>query len=92
MIRVNNRDFEWFEGLTVKKMLELKRYTFPEIVVKINGVYIPPEDYEITPINDGDEVLALHMFGGGWTKIKFRTKAFNFVETKITYYYRNIVF
>jgi len=62
---VNNRDFEWFEGLTVKKLLELKTYTFPEIVVKINGEYIPPEKYTATIIKDGDEVLALHMFGGG---------------------------
>ncbi|WP_457557454.1 sulfur carrier protein ThiS [Candidatus Harpocratesius sp.] len=65
MIQVNNRDFEWFEGLTVKKLLELKRYTFPEIVVKINNIYIPPEEYEKTLIEDGDDVLALHMFGGG---------------------------
>ncbi|MCF2140658.1 MAG: sulfur carrier protein ThiS [Candidatus Lokiarchaeota archaeon] len=65
MIQVNNRDFEWFEGLTVKKLLELKRYTFPEIVVKINNIYIPPEEYEKTQIKDGDNVLALHMFGGG---------------------------
>ena len=65
MITINNREFEWFEGLTVKKLLELKRYTYPKITVKINGKYIEEDLYESTTIQDGDEVLALHMFGGG---------------------------
>lgn len=65
MIRVNNREFDWFEGLTVSKLLEIKHYTYPKIIVKINDLYIPPEKYSSTLIEDGDEVLALHMFGGG---------------------------
>ncbi len=65
MITVNNRDFQWFEGMTVAKMLELHRYTFPEIMVKINGIYVEKLDYADTLIHDGDAVLAIHMFGGG---------------------------
>lgn len=65
MIRVNNRPIEYFEDMTVKTLLDHLRYTFPEITVKVNGVYIPKEDYPHTCINDGDDVLALHMFGGG---------------------------
>ncbi|MHA1520801.1 MAG: sulfur carrier protein ThiS [Promethearchaeota archaeon] len=67
MIRVNNRDFSYDgdEVLTVALLFEIKRFTFPDIVVKINGVYIPPEDYADTPIHDGDDVMALHIFGGG---------------------------
>ena len=65
MITVNNRDFQWFEGMTVAKMLDLHNYTFPEIMVKINGKYIEKPDYAQTLIYDGDEVLAIHMFGGG---------------------------
>ena len=65
MILINNREFEWFEGMTVEKLLELKGYTFPQIIVKINGDYILPEKYSITKIADGNNVLALHMFGGG---------------------------
>lgn len=65
MITVNNRDFQWFEGMTVAKMLELHKYTFPEIMVKINGQFVEKTDYKDTHIQDGDEVLAIHMFGGG---------------------------
>ena len=65
MIQVNNRPSEWFENLTVKKLLEIKNYTFPNIIVKINDVFIPKSKYESTFIEDGDNVLALHMFGGG---------------------------
>ena len=65
MIQVNNRPSEWFENLTVKKLLEIKNYTFPNIIVKINDKFIPKSKYESTFIEDGDNVLALHMFGGG---------------------------
>ena len=65
MIQVNNRSSEWFENLTVKKLLEIKNYTFPNIIVKINDEFIPKSKYDTTFIEDGDNVLALHMFGGG---------------------------
>ena len=65
MIQLNNRPSEWFENLTVKKLLELKNYTFPNITVKINDVFIPEREYGSTFVKDGDNVLAIHMFGGG---------------------------
>lgn len=65
MIQVNNRPIDYFENMTVKTLLEHLNYTYPKIIVKINGEYIPKEKYAITSIKDGDEVLALHMFGGG---------------------------
>ena len=65
MIQVNNRPSEFFEKLTVKKLLEIKNYTFPNIIVKINDEFIPKSKYDTTFIEDGDNVLALHMFGGG---------------------------
>ena len=65
MIQVNNRPLEFSEGLTVKKLLEIKNYTFPNITVKINDEFIPKSKYDTTFIKDGDNVLALHMFGGG---------------------------
>lgn len=65
MIKVNDRDFEWEEGLTVVKLLEKKRYTFPKIIVRINGQLIKKEDWPNTIINDGDDVKAIHVFAGG---------------------------
>ena len=65
MILINNRKHEWHQGLTVQSLLKEMRYTYPDIIVKINGKFIPKKDYAETEISDGDEVLALHMFGGG---------------------------
>ncbi|MBO8137860.1 MAG: sulfur carrier protein ThiS [Desulfotomaculum sp.] len=65
MIKVNGRDFPWEEGLTVKKLLEKKNYTFPSIVIKINGRTIPEDQWDKTIINDGDDVKAIHLITGG---------------------------
>ena len=66
MIRVNNRDeIEWQEGLTVTGLLELFRYTFPDIIVKINGELIHREEYPTRTIPDGADVRVIHMIAGG---------------------------
>ena len=65
MIKVNGRDKEWEEKLTVELLLEKCKYTFPLIMVKINGKYIPKEKYEDTAIIDGDDVQVVHSIAGG---------------------------
>ncbi|MFZ5353118.1 MAG: sulfur carrier protein ThiS [Bacillota bacterium] len=65
MIKVNGRDFQWEEGLTVEKLLQQKNYTYPKLIVKINNVLIQPEQYASTPIRDGDDVKAIHLLAGG---------------------------
>ncbi|KAB3526760.1 sulfur carrier protein ThiS [Alkaliphilus serpentinus] len=65
MIKVNTKDFEWEEGLTVQRLLDKKKYTFTKIIVKINGNIINKEDYDSTIINDGDDVKVIHLLAGG---------------------------
>ncbi|HBW38275.1 MAG TPA: thiamine biosynthesis protein ThiS [Desulfosporosinus sp.] len=65
MIKLNNRDCEWQEELTVQELLKLKTYTYPRIIVYINSKIISPEDYSSTIIQDGDEVKAIHLMAGG---------------------------
>ena len=65
MIQVNGKPMTWVEGMTVSSMLKEKKYVFAKIVVKINGTYVPPQRYEDTIIQDGDEVQAIHMLAGG---------------------------
>jgi sulfur carrier protein len=66
MIRVNNRDeVAWEEGLTVSALLERFRYTFPHIIVKIDGKAISPEAYETCVIPDGVDVRVIHLIAGG---------------------------
>ena len=65
MIKLNNRDFPWENNLTIEKLLEIKRYTFPKIIVKINETYIPKNDYATTLIHDNDDVKVIHLLAGG---------------------------
>ncbi len=65
MIQVNNRPVDWFEGMTITSLFHQMNYTYSDIIVKVNGVFIPKEKYSETFIRDNDDVLALHMFGGG---------------------------
>lgn len=65
MIKVNNRDFPWTDNLSVKKLLKLKKYTYPKIIVKINGKYIPKEEYANTLIKDNEDVKVIHLLAGG---------------------------
>lgn len=65
MILVNGRQSEWQEGLTVRKLLEIKKFSYPRITIIINGSVVLPEDYDTMPINDGDDVQAIHLMAGG---------------------------
>ena len=72
MIRINNREFEWEQGLTIESLLtNLKatgKYDFilsSNITVIINKYVIQPEEYQNRSIYDGDEIrLYPHIVGG----------------------------
>lgn len=65
-IILNNRE-ENFDGdkLTVEEMLDRKKFTFKMRIVKINGMFIPKEEYNYTVISDGDNVQMLYLMSGG---------------------------
>jgi thiamine biosynthesis protein ThiS len=66
MIRVNDKfDVEWQEGMTVDSLLEILNFTFPMIVVSVNGKVVPRNEYETTRIEDNDEVKVIHLIAGG---------------------------
>ena len=53
------------ESLSVRELLTDMKFTFPLIIVKINGRLIKKEDYERVFIGDGDNVEAIHLMSGG---------------------------
>jgi sulfur carrier protein len=66
VIRVNRRDeVEWEDGLTVRALLEQLRYSFPHIIVTINGEVVPYEEYPTRTIPDQADVQVLHLIAGG---------------------------
>jgi len=65
MIKVNGRDREWEENLTVELLLKKCKYSFPLIMVKVSGKYIPKEKYKDTAIMNEDDVQVIHSIAGG---------------------------
>jgi len=66
VIYVNDRDeVEWEEGLTVSDLLERFRYTFPHIIVTIDGEVVPRDEYPTHAIADDADVRVMHLIAGG---------------------------
>lgn len=65
MIKVNTEDSPWHPGMSVRALLDEKLFTFRHIIVRVNGEYVPEEQYEKQLIKDGDDVLVLHLMAGG---------------------------
>lgn len=51
--------------MTVRNLLDEKLFTFRHIIVRVNGEYVPEEDYETQRIQDEDDVFVLHLMAGG---------------------------
>jgi thiamine biosynthesis protein ThiS len=66
MIRVNDKlEIEWRAGMTVTILLAECEFTHHHIVVSVNGTLVPKEEYPTRLIADGDQVLVVHILGGG---------------------------
>ena len=53
------------EQLTISELLEVKNFSFKMLVIKLNGTLIKKTEYDSTPVNDGDDVMVLHLISGG---------------------------
>ena len=66
MILVNRRDeVAWEEGLTVARLLERLRFTFPHIIVSINGELVRRDEYGTRAVPDEADVRVVHLMAGG---------------------------
>ena len=65
MLKVNNSDHPFREGMTIKSLMDEKGFVFHRIIVKLNGKVIEDMNFPNTVLNDGDDVQAIHVFAGG---------------------------
>ncbi|MDX9954447.1 MAG: sulfur carrier protein ThiS [Anaerolineae bacterium] len=66
MITLNKREeLGWHEGLTVEALLKQKTFTYPHIVVSINGTVVDHDAYAATLIPDEADVRVIHLIAGG---------------------------
>ncbi len=65
-IRLNGEQTH-FEGesMSVRALLAAKSWSFPLIVVRVNGALVARGDWDSFAVRDGDEVDALHLVSGG---------------------------
>jgi len=63
---LNNREESFKESiLTISQLLELKKYTFKMLVIKVNGILIKKDEYDTFTVNSGDDIQVLHLISGG---------------------------
>ncbi len=62
-----NNNPEHFEGeeLTISQLLDIKKFTFKMLVVKINETLIRRHEYDSAIVRDGDQVAVIHLISGG---------------------------
>ena len=66
MILVNRREqIAWEEGLTVARLLDRLRFTFPHIIVSINGELVRRDEYGARAVPDEADVRVVHLMAGG---------------------------
>jgi sulfur carrier protein len=65
-ITINKRHhIPWYDGMTVRDVLTAMKYTFPHIIVVINGDVVRHDTYDTTPVPDNADVRVVHMIAGG---------------------------
>ncbi len=52
-------------SLSINQLLQIKKYSFKNLVVKINDELVKRDSYEQARFKDGDKVDIIHMISGG---------------------------
>jgi len=53
------------DSLTIRDILRIKKFTFPNLVIKVNGQLIKKPAYDDAVVRDGDTVEIIHLISGG---------------------------
>lgn len=66
-IKLNNKTehIPDYSEMSISQLLKYKNFTFKFLAVRINGKPVLTEDYDSAMIQDGDNVLVLHLISGG---------------------------
>lgn len=62
---VNGHKIGWKDGMTVQDVLDVMRYTFKLIIVKVNGELVKRDDYHDFKVPDNADVEVIHLISGG---------------------------
>jgi len=66
VIQLNNRTEDLpGNSKTISEILEIKNFTFPRIIVKLNGKLVKKPFFGNTEVREGDELNVIHLISGG---------------------------
>jgi sulfur carrier protein len=65
MITVNGETMPFEGEITVSEILKKKNFIFPLLIVKVDGEFVPRENYQSRKITDGAKVEVIHLISGG---------------------------
>lgn len=64
-ITVNTQTVPWEENMTIDRILQVMRYSFRMLVVKVDGRLVKKNDYASTVVPEGAVVEVIHLISGG---------------------------
>ena len=64
-ITVNENIVEWHDNLTISELLKIMKYTFPMLVIKVDGQLIKRDQYKIFVVPNNSDVKIIHLMSGG---------------------------
>lgn len=53
------------DQMTIRELLDYKRFTFKLLVIKINNQLVKRDEYDKALVKDGDNVMVMHLISGG---------------------------
>jgi len=65
-ITLNNHPEEILQSnITIAELLEIKKFTWKLLIIKVNGKIIKRHEYDTVRVNEGDDVSVIHLITGG---------------------------
>lgn len=64
-ITVNSTEIAWEENMTIDRVLQVMKYTFKMIIVKVNGELIKKDKYNSYIVEENSDVKVIHLISGG---------------------------
>jgi len=64
-VSVNGNIIEWNEGMTVRDILTVMKYSFKLLIIKVNGELVKRDQYDAYKVPVNSEVEVIHLMSGG---------------------------
>jgi len=64
-LTVNSKPVHYVADETIQDLLKRIRFTFPLVIVKINGMHVPRNKYSTAIVPENADIKVIHMISGG---------------------------